>query len=482
MRGGSCSPLKSDLFSPAISALALQREIHHGKRGRGFLLSFKSDRCAFNRARIDGPLEVLGNDQGLSPSDLSSFVVELAETHRSKMALNASENRLRKKLLLVAPCVSPVPLATSFIVKNFLHEFAADEFVIAAERWPQNPADQKTLESGQPIEFVSQRWTWPRRGQRYVHWAKWLTVGAVKKRLIQLVREHDCGGIFCLFPTEQFLLASYGAALKTGLPYFTHFHNVYRENRHGLARRTADYIQPRVFAQSKIVFVMSSGMQRGWEQVYPTVNFVPLTHTNSEPVPEYQAAPSWSADRIKLGFLGSVNDSNLDSLQRVKQLVQQNSDLEWNLCSNATPWFLEKMGLTGERVTLQSPSDADLMSELRKNDVLVLAHGFSGGLAPIEYETIFPTRTIPYLLSLRPIVAHSPPHSFLNHWLREHDCAEIVDEDDVSALRAKLDWLRQNPARREELVRNALAAVRQFDAATVARRFREQVNPWLGSA
>jgi len=42
-----------------------------------------------------------------------------------------------------------------------------------------------------------------------------------------------------------------------------------------------------------------------------------------------------------------------------------------------------------------------------------------------------------------------------------------------------LDWLRQNPARREELVRNALRAVRQFDAATVARQFRLQVNSYL---
>lgn len=397
-------------------------------------------------------------------------------------ASTTSGDRLAKKLLLVAPNIAPVPLAVSFVVKNFLDEFAPDEFVVATERWPENPADQTQTESGQQVEFVSRRWTWPKRGQRFLHWAKWLTLGGVTRRLVSMIRRHQCGGILCIFPNEQLLYASYHAAVKTGLPFFTHFHNVYRENRKGLTRRTADYLQPRVFARSNIVFVMSSGMQQGWERVYPDVKFVPLTHTNSEPVPEYAPAPAWREDRIRLGFLGSINQSNLDALGRIHQLIQAHQDLELHIYSNTKPWFLDKVGLSGERVTLTSPSDAELVSELQTNDVLVLPHGFTGGVAPIEYETIFPTRTIPYLLTQRPILAHSPAHSFLNQWLRQNDCAEIVDTADVGALRQRLDWLRQNPARREELVRNALQAVRQFDAKSVARNFRLQVNPILESA
>lgn len=407
-----------------------------------------------------------------------------AETSPQPVTSVASNSgtRLRRKMLLVTPCIPPVPFAVSFVVKNFLGEFAPNEFVVATERWQENPADQTETESGHAVEFVSQRWTWPKRGQRYVHWAKWFTLGSVKRRLVEMIRRHDCGGILCMFPSEQLIYASYGAALKTGVPYFPHFHNVYRENRQGFEKRIADYLQPRVFAQSKLVFVMSRGMQEGWERVYPDVKFVPLTHSNCDPVPEYTPPPEWPSQRIRLGFLGSINDSNLDALGRIRELVRNSPDLELNIYSNAKPWFLDKVGLSGERVTACSPSDEELMSKLQSNDLLVLPHGFEGGLAPIEYETIFPTRTIPYLLSLRPLLAHSPAHSFLNQWLRTNDCAEIVDVKDVGALRSKLDWLRLNPGRREELVRNALAAVRQFDAATVAQHFRSQVNPWLESA
>jgi hypothetical protein len=98
-----------------------------------------------------------------------------------------SGSRLSKKLLLVAPNIAPVPLAVSFVVKNFLSEFSPDEFVVATERWPENPADQTATESGHQVEFVSQRWTWPKRGQRFVHWAKWFTLGGGHKAF----GEHD---------------------------------------------------------------------------------------------------------------------------------------------------------------------------------------------------------------------------------------------------------------------------------------------------
>ncbi len=137
-------------------------------------------------------------------------------------ATDQADNHLRKKLLLVTPCLAPMPMAVSFVVKNFLSQFAPDEFVVAAERWPENPANQTTTESGHSVEFVTQRWTWPKRGQRYFHWAKWFTLGGVKRRLCEMIRRHDCGGILCIFPDEQLIYAAYSAAKITGVPFFTH--------------------------------------------------------------------------------------------------------------------------------------------------------------------------------------------------------------------------------------------------------------------
>ena len=63
-------------------------------------------------------------------------------------------------------------------------------------------------------------------------------------------------------------------------------------------------------------------------------------------------------------------------------------------------------------------------------------HGFAGPLVPEEYLTIFPTKTIDYLLSQRPILAHMPADSFIAEFYRRHDCALVVDEPAVERLEA----------------------------------------------
>ncbi|MDX1964654.1 MAG: hypothetical protein SFX18_16005 [Pirellulales bacterium] len=384
--------------------------------------------------------------------------------------------RLRRKLLFLVPTVPPVPIAGAFVIKNLLSQLDPRDVVVGAEFWPDNPPDQTSMEGGFPVHFVCRKWTWPPRGQQYVHWLKWLFIRQTARRIARVILQNGCQAIFCNFPDELLLFSAYLAAEWTQLPLYTFFHNTYRENRTGWRRWIADYLQPRVFARSEQVFVMSAGMQRGLEKLYPGQAFTPLVHTFAEPIPPFESLPPWQTGRIRVGFLGSVNESNLDALHRFRALVAADSRYEWNIYSNSSSWFLQKVGFVGERIDHTSPSDEDLPGKLRDNDLLLLPHGFSGGLTPIEYETIFPTRTIPYLLSGRPIVAFSPPHSYLNAWLAEHDCAEIVDQPDHALLRARIDALAANPARQAQLVHNALSAARQFQARTVVTQLVEKLN------
>jgi len=384
--------------------------------------------------------------------------------------------RLRERVLIVTPVMPPAPIAGSFIIRNLLSGFAPDEITVATEWTRHNPPEQTHDEFGHRIHYITREWERPRRGRRYVLWMRWAEVPGITRRIAALAREHNCKMILAFFPDERLLLSAWRAAEKLCIRFCSYFHNTYRENRSGWERWIADYLQPRVFRRSDYVFVMSKGMSAAWATHYPGINFEPLTHTYSEPTPEYAPAPAWPRDQIRVGFLGSVNHSNLDALGRFRQLVAEWPELRWNLYSNAAPWFLEKVGLCGERITHISPSDEDLIGELQKNDLLILPHGFTGGLMPIEYETIFPTRTVPLLLAQRPIVAHSPDFSYLNHWLREHRCAEIVATADVQALRQAIKTLRNNPLRQTELIQNGLAAVRQFEAARVVAKLKVMLN------
>jgi len=253
----------------------------------------------------------------------------------------------------------------------------------------------------------------------------------------------------------------------------------YRENRSGLSRLLANCLQPLILRQSKLTFVMSEGMKTELEAIYPGRRFQPLVHTFSEELPQFQPLTPIDPLRIRIGYLGNVNDSNLDALCRFGSLVNQSPDLHLTIYSSAPAWFIQKHGLAGPRIRHEQPSDEELLGRLRSNDILFLPLGLAGGLAPIEYRTIFPTRTIPYLLSGRPILAHSPTHSFLTNWLIRHGCADLVAEPDPGALRVAIDRLVDDCGRRERLVRNALLAAEQFRAHVVVDEMKRTINRCL---
>ncbi len=317
---------------------------------------------------------------------------------------------------MITPAVAPAPIATAFVLENLFSQFTPTELVVAAQRFPENPPTQQNGPNQIPIHFVNSVWTWPQRGRRFVHWLKWCLFPIVLWRVIRLIRREQCRAIFVNFPEVESLLLAHFAAWWTKLPLYSFFHNTYLENRHGWGRTVANWLQPKIFQRSKIVFVMSTGMRDELVKLWPSIRFEPLTHTNSQPIPEYKPLPAINPQHIKFGLLGSINASNYDALGRLCQYVNEHPEAEFCINSNAAGWFLQKMGFAGPRITSATPRDEELLPILRNCDILLLPHGFTGGLTPIEYATIFPTRTILYLLAGRPIIAHSPPNCFYTNW------------------------------------------------------------------
>jgi glycosyltransferase involved in cell wall biosynthesis len=103
---------------------------------------------------------------------------------------------------------------------------------------------------------------------------------------------------------------------------------------------------------------------------------------------------------------------------------------------------------------------------------VVLPHGFSGNSSPDEYRTIFPTKTIEYLICGRPILAHTPPDCYLTRFLRKHQCALIVDTPCIAALVEAVEKLRDDHELRSKLVTAATRTAELFHAPRVANRLR----------
>jgi hypothetical protein len=390
------------------------------------------------------------------------------------MTDSRSPERLRQfgKVLVVSWALPPWRTGSAVIVSNLAACFDEHEMVLAGRR----PAGYQELEqhNGAPRKYyVTREWTWPRRGKRFVHWIRWLMLPMAVWRLVRIIRQERCTTVLAVFPDEFYLCSAYIAAGITHRQFYPYYHNTYLENRRGVGRVLARWLQKKTFA-SETVFVMSEGMRQYCERTYLGVRFVPLVHTFTEAVQPSTLKPP--GDPLKVAFIGYINDSNLDAMTRCVELIKTRPNCTLTIYGETSAWYCARLGIEGPQFVLTSVPYDKVTEELRKHDVLLLPHGFCGSISEVEYATIFPTRTISYLLAGRPILAHSPPHAFITQWLRERGCAEVVDRPSLEQLEKSLDRLTYDLALREELVRNGFCAVEDFRAAKVVKLLRTHIG------
>ncbi len=373
-----------------------------------------------------------------------------------------------RKILLLSWGVPPETTGSSIIVGNLAKQFRRDELVVAGERPTARPA-VCWKEDWPEIVYVTSGWPLERRGARW--WRRGQTVALILRSL-RLARVHRCASIVCVFPNEEYLLAGYVTALLSRTPFFPYFHNTFVEQYppNTLRRRWANWLQAKVFAKAAHVLVMSEGMMELYRERYPSLRCSPLLHSFNEDIPEF-APPPAPEGRVKFAMSGNVNASCTDAAVRIVSALKR-MDSHITILSGTPKRYLHELGLLGEQVSHLTVSRDLVVSHLREADIILLPHGFTGGLSDEEYRTIFPTKTIEYLISGRPILAHVPAKSYVSRFLRTHDCALIVDAPDDGAICAAARRLCEDAQLRCRLVRNALRAARAFHAPAVAAELR----------
>lgn len=376
------------------------------------------------------------------------------------------------RILYLSRSVPPGASGSSVISGNLAKQFTPAEMIVMGAWFVGSP----------PVQWDSR---WPKiqyatlhpadswRGGRLIRWVQfpWLLL-----RVLWAIIIGRCDRVLATYPDEVYLLAAYFAVVLTNRPLYLYFHNTYLEHDRG--NLFAEWLQPRVFARARHVFVMSAGMQALYRRYYPDLTCTPLVHSFNEDLPslsEFDPAAPMS-DPVRLVLSGNVNESNVGAVQHMAQAVQAMPHVQMTVYSRTNPAFLARLGMTGPQFTLTTVSRDQLLHELRQTDIFFLPHGFSAKETEEEIQTIFPTRTIEYLISGRPILAHLPEDCFLADFLRQHQCALLVTDPNPAALQAAVERLQTDAALREQLVRNALLAAQQFHAPMVARHLRDVLH------
>jgi hypothetical protein len=374
--------------------------------------------------------------------------------------------KLMPKLLVVSWMVHPSRSASSVIVTELARVFEASEMVIAGEIVSEQvgEGDDEWSEDRPPVTvyhidpFVSAS----KRGAKYT---RWLKIRAVIRNLQSTIEKEGCDRILVIFPDEFYLYAAYSISRRVGLPLFIWFHNTYLENRSGIRKQFAKWLQPRVFAVAKGLFAMSEGMLDYYKEAYPAVKFKLLRHGFKPPGDNVSEGIQSRVDRkVKFAYTGSLNESCRDASLRLLGVILRHPE-----------WEVHVFGESPRAAFPDSDSivfhgfvpEPVFYARLAECDVVLLPHGLRGGRSDVEYRTIFPTRTIPLLHCGRPILAHTPEDSSLTRFLIEHECAEIVDEPEERLLLESIDLLLNDRLHSARIVRNALVTADLFNLTRI---------------
>lgn len=375
------------------------------------------------------------------------------------------------KTLALSWSVPPAATGSGIVMSNFLRQFGRDEMVAVGAWYPFHPRANWEKDWTEIVYgMIQPPFAW--RGERWLRRLQWPVLFLVS---LWVFFRHRCQAILAVYPDELFLLAGYLLSRLTGKPLLVYFHNTYADNKPG--QRFARWLQERVFANAKHVFVMSEGMQILYQERYPELQCSPLPHIINEAIASPSEVDLPELHRpLRLVFAGNINDSCAEAAGRFLQWFQQTPHVTLSIYSGMNSGQFERLGFCGERITIETVPYDELLERIRQGDILIHPHGFTGGMQPEEYRTIFPTKTLEYLVSQRPILAHLPSESCLAHFYRQHECALIVDEPSIVALSDGFARLQSDVKLRQRLVRNALSTAVQFQATTIIDKFRAQVE------
>ncbi len=380
------------------------------------------------------------------------------------------------KILLVSWSILPRTGGSSVIVENLAQCFSKSELVVlggaplfGSKAHARGPNDPKFVYFPSEISLLG-------RGARYFESIRKWRFQSLVKKLKDVIRLEKIDRVIGIYPDAFYCLAACRAAKAERVPFYAYFHNTYIENKE-ITDPKAPLIQREIFDTSKFIFVMSKGMQQYYNTKYSGYQqkFIPLVHTFHEyPDPaNLSGIPGVDKKHYNLVAIGNFNESNMEATRRFVEAIGDHPKFSLSLYTHVPPLLLQQRGLKTRLITHKGfVKPGDVLDALQAYDICVLTHGFTGGYGPIEYQTIFPTRTIPLLLSGKPIIAHSPKHSFLNDFIAEHQCAELVDEPQEEAVLAGLERIAGSESYQKKLVGAARKTARLFHGPRVVEELR----------
>lgn len=350
------------------------------------------------------------------------------------------------------------------VLQNLLSSFSKDSYTFAYLgrfdwRWKDRKKYQdchRLIPNFHPLQFLDQIFSGIK--QRYAI-----------ARAVKLAKKKKARIIFGLYPTLNSLYVATEVAKQTGAAYFPYLHDTVAEGlSHSNRAAFAQQVQDDVFKTAKLVITMSEGMTDYYREKYDGMETEPLVHSYPEKLadkPNYERTKNafWGGEVYKINDRGFARVQKALLKRDTKIIVTSLSPLDIEVDTNVHQTFY--------------PSRQEYIDAVKEQGILVLTINWpdESDVHPAELSTIFPTKTVEYLATGSPILAHCPEHYFLAKFIREHKCGVVVTERSEEALMEAIDLLQSGSDEVKEMQDNALKTVEMFSIKNVAATFSRQM-------
>lgn len=375
-------------------------------------------------------------------------------------------------LTVVSRSFPPQVSGSAIVMANLLSGYTGAAAAIAG--YSRYAESDSSFVPPCPTKYLLQQRVLPRLYEAFL--LRWPAVmsctlrNSIRRALVRLGTQ----AVLAVFPSDDFLVATFVVARELGLPFYVHMHDLWIENKPvgTVDRYFAEKWEPVILQESNGIFCITEAMQKHYETKYKIRSDL-LPH--SIPEKELLQAPVEmrppELPKRTVMFVGSLSEEmNVDSL-RVLACASEflPNDCELLYCMPSDLPTLNNLGIRSSRLRVKYFSRAEVQ-RLQKSAHVLIAPLSHKDCSMDEVRTVFSTKLLEYFISGRPIVVFAPEDSYHAQSAREKGWAYVVTEDSPVALAAAIQKVLTDQNLAASLVRGALGEAKRRNAKHHARQ------------
>jgi glycosyltransferase involved in cell wall biosynthesis len=378
----------------------------------------------------------------------------------------------KKNILFVTTFYPPNNTGASVVMSNLIKELDQEK-VYGVVTCANSYKDKDETINGKIVHklfnfqylFNPRLWFFVRR----------FTFNSEKRKVIKLIKKEKITHVVGVYPDLDFLEIARSASEICGVKFYAYLHDTLAEGlSHKRYNNVVKVVQQKIFDTSHKIFVMSEGMKDLYKNKY-NVETIPLLHSFSEEVEEKKLNNNIEKSIFWGGSIYSINK------ETVKRIHLACTDLDYTLTLSAANTYdkLNKLGFVNNNIKiLPFLSREDYITILENQKALLLSIDWSeeSVVHKDELGTIFPTKTIEYLISGRPIIVHCPEEYFLAKFFKKNKCGIVLTDRNPKLIKEQIEAVFSDEKILQEMVSNAYKASKQFHISAVKSIFEKNLK------